>query len=378
MKIAGIICEYNPFHNGHAYQLALAKNIADAAVCIMSGSFVQRGEAAVYDKWTRAHAALLNGADLVLELPVRYCLSSAQGFARGAVESLNSTGVIDSLIFGSEIGNIHELSHAAELIANEPSEVSEKIKNLMARGMGYAAARTEAYRGIIDANLLSEPNNLLALEYLCALKATNSKITPITHTRTTGYHSAVPENEFASATLLRKKINAGESISLYTPFDFSDCEKYDTEKLTEIFRYRIITEGEKLFSLIPDAEAGIENRFIKSADIETFDGIVDFVSGKRYTRARVRRIMLSALLNIRGGYRTPEYIRILGMNETGMKILSQMREKSTLPVVNKTADFSSPMIFEDIRATNISVLCADRPIRQNRDFFTSPIIVKNT
>lgn len=376
MKIAGIICEYNPFHNGHKYQLELAKATHDAVVCIMSGSFVQRGDAAIYDKWTRAHAALCSGADLVIELPVRYCLSSAQGFARGAVETLDASGIIDTLVFGSESGDIQKLLHAADIMLHESAAISAEIKRLVSGGMGYAAAREYAYSDVVDNSLLSSPNNLLAIEYISSLIRIGSKICPMTHGRTVGYHDSEHEGIFASATFIREKIKKSENFSQLVPYDYSGHEKYDINRLSDIFRYRMITEGNRLFSGISDVEPGLDNRFLKASQYHTIDEIVDFVSNKRHTKARIRRIIASSLLNLHGGYRPPEYVRVLGMNETGAKILSGMRKKCCLPIINKTADFDTPMLREDILAANVAALCADKTVPQNRDFLISPIIIK--
>ncbi|MBE7015824.1 MAG: nucleotidyltransferase family protein, partial [Ruminococcaceae bacterium] len=145
MNIAGIICEYNPFHNGHKYQIEMLKKSYDAVVCIMSGSFVQRGDVAIFNKWTRAKACLMSGCDLVIELPVIYSLSSAQGFSRGAVSILDKTNVIDVLSFGSESGNMGGLREAALILKNEPECVSTKIKDLLKQGLSYPAAREMAY-----------------------------------------------------------------------------------------------------------------------------------------------------------------------------------------------------------------------------------------
>ena len=376
MKIAGIICEYNPFHNGHKYQIELAKKTHGAVVCIMSGSFVQRGDAAIYDKWTRAHAALCSGADLIIELPVRYCLSSAQGFARGAVETLDAAGIIDTLFFGSESENLQKLLHAADVMLHEPASVSAEIKRLAAEGMGFAAARECAYDGLIDSSLLSYPNNLLAVEYICSLMRIGSKISPVTHGRTVGYHDSGHDGAYASATLVREKIKSSEDFSHFVPYDYSGHEKYDINRLSDIFRYRMITEKEQLFCGIPDIEPGLDNRFLKSAHCRTIDETVDFVSSKRHTKSRIRRILASSLLNLRGGYRPPEYIRVLGMNETGREILGTMRKTCSLPVINKTADFDTPMLREDILAANVAALCADKTVPQNRDFLTSPVVIK--
>ena len=181
MKISAVIAEYNPFHYGHKYQLENMKQASDAIAVIMSGPFVQRGEAAITDKWTRAEAALLNGADAVFELPVIYALNTAQSFAFGAVDVLNRTNIIDELWFGSECGQLDKLSAAADILENEPKEVSKKIKKLTAGGMLFPKARETAVRGFVpDGGILSMPNNILAVEYIRALMRKNSKIKPIT------------------------------------------------------------------------------------------------------------------------------------------------------------------------------------------------------
>ena len=379
MKIAGLICEYNPFHYGHKYQLNMIKQEFDAVVCVMSGSFVQRGDAAVYDKWSRAKAALLNGADLVLELPVRFSLSSAQDFAKGAVEILDKTGVIDSLCFGSECTDIEKLIYTAEIMSNEPYAVSEKIRELMKNGISFPKARETAYQDILDTDIISRPNNILAVEYIAALKSIGSKITPSAFKRkAVGHHSSDTSGIYASATTLRKKLKNGEDINPFTPFDFSGHERYDTDRLSSIFRYKLIYNGVSAFEGIRDMEPGLAERFIKFADAGSLSDIIAAVKTKRYTQARLQRIALSAILGLKGGYRSPEYIRILGMTETGRKILSEMRTAASLPVINKAADFKDSSINEDILATNIAALCADRPILQNRDYTTSPIYLSRT
>ena len=179
MQITAVIAEYNPFHFGHRYQLEQIKKHSDAAVVIMSGPFVQRGEAAITDKWTRARAALLNGADLVLELPVIFALASAREFASGAVSLLDRTRAIDKLCFGTESGDAEALIKAAEIIENEPPQVSGKIKALVSEGMSYPAARELAFSELVPGGLLSSPNNILAIEYIRALMRIDSAIEPM-------------------------------------------------------------------------------------------------------------------------------------------------------------------------------------------------------
>lgn len=376
MKISGIICEYNPFHYGHKYQLDEVKKESDAVVCIMSGSFVQRGDVAVFDKWTRARAALKNGADLVIELPAAYSLSSAPGFAQGAVLLLDSMGIIDDINFGSECGDTATLEKAAEILLNEPRRISVKIKENTALGMSYPKARQKAYSGIIDDNILAQPNNILALEYILALKKLNSKIVPTTLKRSfVGFHSMTTNGKYASATLLRDKLKNSADISDYSPFDYSGCITYDIDRLSDIFRYKLLSCGKSAFSGIADIEKGLDDRFLKAIDRRTISEINASVKTKRYTMTRIRRITASVLLSLGQCTERPDYIRVLGMNENGKKILAEMKKKASFPIINKVADYRGSNIKTDILATDLAALCADSPVPFGRDFTTSPVII---
>ena len=375
MKIAAVICEYNPFHNGHKHQLELIKRDFDAVLCVMSGSFTERGEIAVFDKWSRAKAAVSNGADLVLELGTRYSLSSAQGFSEGAVETVIGTGIADALVFGSEANDIKRLSAAADILLFESKEISEKIKSALADGLGYPAARQAAFEGLIDGDLLTMPNNILALEYIMALKKRNSGIIPITHPRTAPHLSDAESDGFASGAYIREKIKAAEDFSHLTPYDFSSCETYDINRLTDIFKFLMLTKGEALFNDIPDCEPGLFNRFYKAIEKASFDEIIESAVTKRYTRARLKRTALRAILGITGNYRPPKYLRVLAANGKGREILSKMKTASSLPIVTKTADFDKSVMAEDIRATDIAALCASLPQKNGRDFLTPPIML---
>lgn len=375
MKVAGIICEYNPFHNGHKYQIDTLKKEYDAIVCVMSGSFVQRGEVAIFDKWTRTKAALSSGVDLVIELPIKNVLSSAEGFATGGVEILESLGIIDAISFGSECGNIDILEKFAKALLFETPEISAKIKDYMELGMSYAKSLSCAYNGVLDEEILSSPNNILAIEYIKALQRINSKIKPVTIMRKgAGYHDTNTVGCFASATGLREKINTGEDISSFSPFDFSSCTKYDTNKLTDIFKYKLITRGSDAFSGISDVEAGLDKRFLKFVDRASLSDIIGHVKTKRYTLTRLSRIAMRVVLGLCDMEYSPEYVRILGFNDTGRGLLSTMKDTCRLPVVNKVADFDSDAILPDILATDITALCANTPVPKGRDFTTSPII----
>lgn len=377
MKTAGIICEYNPFHTGHKYHIEYIKKDFDAVVCIMSGSFVQRGGVAIYDKWSRARSALENGADLVIELPVKYALSSAEGFAEGGIRILDATGVIDALCFGSESGDITELTSCAKSLLTESPQVSQKIKALMNEGLPYAKARALAYEGVLDTELLSQPNNILAIEYIKALLKSNSSIVPITLKRKgAGYHDEEVIDGFASATLLREKIRGGEDVSTFTPYDLLASVTYDVNRLTSAFKYKLRTEGEDAFRGIPDMEPGLANRFLNEIDRDSIAEIVDAVKTKRYAHTRLRRIVAKVLLGLTEDTKNPDYVRVLGMNNKGKELLSKMRETSTFPIVNKVADFKDESILPEILATDLAALCADSPVPMGRDFTTSPIIME--
>lgn len=380
MNILGIICEYNPLHNGHKYQLTSQKKRfnADGVVCLMSGSFVQRGAPAMFDKWSRAKAAVLNGADLVLELPVVYSAQSASRFASGAVSILNALGTVNGLSFGSECGDIDALKNAANLLETE--HFNELLKEEMKQGMSFPAAKAEAFKKAFtgaDTSLLSLPNNILGIEYLRALSRLNSSMEPITHKR---------EVSFASASCIREKIRNGEDILKDVPQDTSllvqnayDETVYDA-LVTGTFRQKTAEE----LKTICDISEGLEERFIKGAK-ETYgaEALAEYVKTKRYTRTRIDRIIVNSLLGItkEDTKLPPQYARVLAFNDTGTKMLKEISQHSEIPVITKMADAKptcddfSKMFELDLRATDLySLLANDK--RGGKDFLTSPIYVK--
>lgn len=377
MKISAVIAEYNPFHYGHKYQLDNMKQASDAVAVIMSGPFVQRGEAAITDKWTRAEAALLNGADAVFELPVIYALNTAQSFAFGAVDILNRTNIIDELWFGSECGQIDELTAAAAILENEPKEVSEKIKKLTASGLLFPKAREAAISGFVPDGILSSPNNILAVEYIRALMRKNSKIKPITLKRDgAGYHDIVTEKN-ASAAGIRERIKSGEKYA-----DLMPCANFDIygiEALDTAVTARLRTISEEELSKINGVSEGLENRIISAAiKYSTIKDISVAVKTKRYTMTRINRILMSSLLGMTSDLcsRNVNYIRVLGMNKKGAEIIREIKRKSDLTIITKTADYkrNDPVFNMDIKAQNIFSLCGEAK-KGNTDFTVSPIII---
>lgn len=374
-KITGIVAEYNPFHSGHSYQISKIKS--DATVAVMSGSFVQRGDIAVADKWTRAKYAVLSGVDLVVELPVVFALNTAQKFALGAVSLIDSMG-IDELCFGSESGDINALFKTAELIENEPEEISEKIKELTAAGMSYPSAREKAYTGSVPDGVLSEPNNILAVEYLRALIRLNSKITPVTVKRHgAGYNDTTPQNNIASASAIRTMLKNNEDVSVFT--DFNSVPN-DLSKLDSAVTANLRLMNAKTLSQINEVSEGLENRILRAAAMcSSIEEIAENVKTKRYTMSRIKRILISSLLGLTAdmSLQMPNYIRPLAMNKKGMAALKEIKSRSSLPIISKTADYKekNPMFEADIRATDIAALCENEDKKAAKDFTQSPLIL---
>ncbi len=380
MTVTGIIAEYNPFHNGHRYQINEAKKDADAIAVVMSGSFVQRGDVAIFDPWERAQMALNNGADLVVQLPVCFSLATAERFAFGAVCLMEALRV-DKLCFGSESGDLEALKKAALLLEQEPEPVSQKIKEYLSSGLSYPAARAKAFTSYLEPGLLSQPNNLLAIEYLRILLRLQSPIVPQTVCRQgDGYHAAAVQSRFASATALRKLIAEQKDISSYTPTSLPRCS-YDLSRLeAAVLSCLRFMQPDKLRT-ISDVSEGLEHRIVKGAKAAvSLQDLLKKVHTKRYPDSKLRRIFLCALLNIPSGMnqKPPSYLRILGFNKKGREILSRLKNNTTLPIITKTADHTGDAMFDlDLRSTDLAALCASDPAfrKGGKDFFHSPIVI---
>ena len=389
MKISGIIAEYNPFHSGHKYMIDKVRQNTDAIIAVMSGSFVQRGDTAVFDKWTRAKAALLNGVDLVVELPAVFASATAERFCSGAVDLISSLGCVDELCFGSECGDIKTLSAAADALLAEDAETSSKLKEYLALGCGFPAAREKAYEGIIPAGLLSQSNNILAIEYIKALKKLNSSVKPTTLQRNgDSYNSANITSKLASATALRTLIFSKSDYSDYIPDNLYDLYKgaalYSVSNLDNAILYTLRSADEKYLSEIADVSEGLENRLKQAAKSACgFSDIVEIVSSKRYPRTKIMRITVSVLLGIKKEllYQKNSYIRVLGFNDTGRTLLKKIKSSSELPIIIKTADWNGDSILfeKDILATDIAALCAFDNAKKTggRDYTIPPVYIRS-
>ncbi len=355
MKTAAIICEYNPFHKGHAYQIARTKELCGAnfVVAIMSGNYVQRGDVAIFPKEIRAKAALNCGADLVIELPTVFAMETAEIFAAKAVEIANATGIIDFLSFGAEDDNTDSLTRIARFLAEEPKEFSRILKSELDKGIAYPSARANAisqFLGKEASETVSTPNNILAVEYCKALIASNSTITPVAIKRKGADHDSESiKDGYSSATNIRSLLLSGdkEAAFSYIPQEchqsFESVELHSTKAMEKSIIAELMKMPASSLAEISDVGEGMENR-IKSAALtaETLENLVDSIKTKRYVHSRIRRILLSAYLGIIHSDRKAPvpYIKILDHNEKGQELIAKMKKASSLPVVRNTSQIN--------------------------------------
>ncbi len=386
MKTAAVICEYNPFHNGHKFQLEQTRSLgATHIAAVMSGSFTQRGDAAVFDKYVRAKTALENGADLVLELPVRYSLCAAEGFARGAVGIISALGCVDMLSFGSECGSIPALREAAGAV--EYAVKTPEFQILLEGGKSYPAALAEAVnkyytKDVYD--IISSPNNTLAVEYIKALDDIGSHIEPVTIRREgAGHDSGEETSRFISASLIRKKILAGERYAEFAPEDAAPAA--DIKRLETAILAKLRTMRQEDFEQVYDAAQGLAERLYKAARKAcTLDELYFLAKTKRYTLARIRRAVLCAFLGVEKKMLLEKdaYIHILGMNGKGREILAAAKSAgcplpldTSLKALMSTSREAHRQGAFEARCGDIYSLAFEKPRPCGADLTAKPIII---
>ena len=337
MRVFGIICEYNPFHRGHKWQIDELRRLVGeeecAVVCAMSGDFVQRGDFAIERAHARAEAAVRGGADLVLELPLPWAISSAEGFARGGVSILAATGVVDTLVFGSECGNAAKLQRAAKALLR--ADFPDALREELAKGLSFAAARESAARALIgeDAAVLREPNDILGVEYCKALLQSGSTIAPLAILRKVVGHNGGAAEGFASASHIRELLTNGEDASAYL-----------TAESAAIYA-RECAAGRAPVTM-QNAERAVLSRLRAMCEEDaartaaSVDELLSAVKTKRYAYARLRRMLLAAYLDVTAADVPPEvpYLRVLACNERGRKLLKTIKKTGSAPVLTKSAD----------------------------------------
>lgn len=351
MKISGIICEYNPFHNGHLYHIEQTrKHGATHIVAIMSGNFVQRGDVAVINKFERAKAAVRCGADLVIELPVAYCLSAAEVYAKGAMYILKGLGCVDELSFGSECGDINLLTEAVK--ATYACAKRPELDELMKRGNSYPRALQILIRqgyGDEIGMLFSSPNNVLAIEYLKAMIAVKLKIEPFTVKRHEAHDAQMPVGNIASASLIRQMMESrtadfDELVPEVSADALSACAATGMtarfENLERVLLYRLRTATTEELVHLPEVGQGLENKILSARNETSLESMLLTMKSKRYPMARLRRILLDLLIGIKpeDTDNPPPYGRILALNERGRDILNAAKNAgTTLPYATSLA-----------------------------------------
>lgn len=373
MGLTGIIAEFNPIHKGHEYLIKEAKKHGPVA-CVISGNFVQRGEAAIAEKRIRAKSAILAGADIVLELPVLWSMSTAQNFALGGVSALGSIGC-DSIMFGSECGNVEELIAAAEILSS--SEFSERLTSFLKEGITFAAAREKAAKACgLEGNLLKGANNNLAIEYIIAAKNLSLDIKFDTVMRKGAAHDSLQEAEFVSATLLRQKLREGDTEFCGKYMPMGTAELFNEENISDMSRIEravlgvLRTKTAEDLKKLPDLSEGVENKLFSAIKLaNSLEGLYNSLKVKRYTHARLRRLVLSAFLGADNSFfmKPVPYVRVLGFNKAGQALLKEIVKESPLPVITKAADIkllpkAAQRVFEtECKATDLFALSLKEP-----------------
>ena len=412
-RVLGIIAEYNPFHNGHMYHLQKAKEQSGAqyCICVMSGNFVQRGNTSIVNKWKKAEMALLNGVDLVIELPTIYSVASAEGFSLGAIKLLNNLKIVDAISFGTETSDFAALNNISSIVNEEPMKYKSILNSELKKGLSFPKARENALMLYLNDNkrydnILNTPNNILAIEYLKALKKIKSTIQPIPVKREKVYYNDnVRVDEFASATAIRKLLKNEEfsEIRKVVPKSTYQILKKETELgnvVLDLSRY----EKEIIYNLrrmtvseiaeLPDVNEGLEHSLKNAANYSNdITNLINIVKTKRYTVTRIQRILICALLGITKrdvgmAKKTEPYIRVLGFNEKGKELISRINKQNPKATVitsvkkfqdknnnNKNSKIYKRLLDIDIFSTNVYTMACKSESLANLDYTKNMVIL---
>lgn len=417
MKVLGLIAEYNPFHLGHKYHLEKSKQITNSnySIVVMSGSFVQRGEPSFIDKWTKAKMAIDNGIDLVIELPFMFSVQSAELFALGSIKLLHSLNIVDYIAFGNELGSLDDLKKVARILIEEPPYFKQQLQEYLNKGHSFPMARSNALKDFSNQykdrmktskdiqNILKMSNNILAIEYLKALISLNSNIEPIAIKRIGSlYGDEDLSNTIASATGIRNSIlnNGINSIKEYVPTEtfrhlvnyIDKYEQFNTlDNYRQIIHYLLQIDDKKYLTDIMDIEPGLENRIVaKSTKYKDIDYLVQSITTKRYPKTRIQRILVHLMANLKKSLfnelstHYPLYIRVLGMNRNGFKLVNKIKENCNLPIITKFADYKQYNNIHLHKIISLDKISTDlyftglnntKPFI-DMDYYTTPYIVK--
>ncbi len=356
MKFCAVICEYNPFHNGHRYQFSeiSEKSGCDRILCLMSGNFTQRGEAAVFDKYTRARHAVLCGADAVLELPAAFATAPAELFAGGAVHILSSVPAVEKLAFGCESGEKAEFLRAAEAASREDRQFRSALKERMKDGTSYARARTELLLSLntdVDESLLTSPNNILGVEYCRAILQERANIEPLPILRRgSGYADTDLIKNFSSATALRAALTSDGRKTRKAVKDnlpdcvFEDVQSYAPLPFGQAALCALFSATAEEIAETPDCSEGLENRLVGMARTNpTYEELLKKVVSRRYTRARLQRILVQNFLKIkrkdvRDFLDSPLYLRPLAIKKSCAEEVLSALSQAEFPLLVRRSD----------------------------------------
>lgn len=386
MRAVGIIAEYNPFHSGHRYHIARARELshADAVIAVMSGAFTQRGEAAIVDKWTRARMALQNGADMVIELPCIFALREAQGFAHGGVSLLSGLGIVDTLAFGCEEECIPFIEPAATCLLTEPEDFRAQLHSELKSGTSYPLARSRALSKAlgIDESLLNRPNFSLALEYAQSNMRLGSPLKLIPIARTSDYNSQ-ELSDICSASAIRAAVSRGEIEGALCgmPENCRDvfyraltgnagaeaCALTDSDFLSSLYIYSIRKLSPDLLKAYAGVSEGLENLLLRAArEASNTEELLNACKSRRYTLARLRRLLPQITLGITRDMQlthpAPTYARVLGCRKSMLGLMGEIQRSGTLPITPGGRTLSGDALWElEVRASDLWGLAARDP-----------------
>ena len=394
MKVVGLITEYNPFHNGHQFHIEQAKLItgADIVIVVMSGDFVQRGEPAIMPKHLRAESALKCNADLVIELPFCYATGSAEQFAFGAVSIFEKLGVVDSICFGSECGNIQSLTEIAQILSNESDEYKAALQKQLRVGDSFPVAREKAMKELYpDKNygqILSEPNNILGIEYIKAILRLNSSIKPFTIQRAGAYYHDTDLNEaLSSASAIRRSLTTNNLSGLYDKIPTASFDIMQREygksfpiypnDFSILLKYRLLNETKETLCDYADVSEELANRIInRRNEFLNIEQFCELLKTKELTYSRISRALIHILLKCKKTDSTAiNYARVLGFRTDSTEVMSEIKKRSVIPLVTKLSAFDDTMLEQDIYASHIyQSIVADKFQTDFKNEYEQPVV----
>jgi len=382
MKSVGIICEYNPFHNGHLFHLNKTKELYPdhIVVLVLGGSFLQRGNPSILNKWDKTSIALNYGADLVIELPFPFASQSADIFAKGAIQILNTLKV-DNLVFGSEKGDVKLLENLVDCQLNN-KDYEKTVKKYLDKGINYPTALSKALNDLTDFNI-KEPNDLLGISYIKEIKKQISNIKPFCIKRTNDYHSLELDDQISSATSIRKALKENKDIKSFVPdltFQYLTGNIVIVDKYFDYLKYKIVSSIDNL-SIYQTVDEGLENsikKYILTSN--NLEELIMNIKTKRYTYNKLNRMFTHILCNFTKeeakNFSNIEYIKVLGFNSKGQTFLNNIKKNIDIPIITKYSDIENKMLDLEFRVNSIYASISNNNDLIELEYKSKPIIKK--